>query len=216
MGKIGWVVLGVILFVTGASVSRAIMVGGSTQMLTNIPLAPASLPDAAVSLAELLAGPSRGLQNARMAVTLFADFQCPASKKMADMLKQLQQDDPQALRVVFKHYPRPHLSQSSVAAVSAAAAHLQGRFWAYHDALLGRQASLGDATFRELAHDVGLDSARFAADRGSGTANDIVDKDIALADSLGVRRVPTLIIGGRMLVGAVPIWELAKIIGKSP
>jgi len=42
-----------------------------------------------------------------------------------------------------------------------------------------------------------------------------IERDVAQADSLGIRSVPTLIINGRVVHGARPLDELEKLVSEA-
>ena len=71
-------------------------------------------------------------------------------------------------RVVFRHFPiRSSHPRAHAAAHAAEAAAEQGAFWAMHDALFDDQGRLEDPHLWARAERLGLDVARFDADRRS-------------------------------------------------
>ena len=89
-----------------------------------------------------------GPRKAKLRITVFKDFQCPACHQAWRQLKQLQEQYPQHIALVFKHYPlnKACNKRSSsgrhpfacAAARASQAAYLVGgeqAFWKYHQLL---------------------------------------------------------------------------------
>jgi protein-disulfide isomerase len=145
-------------------------------------------------------------------MVVFESFQCPACRKFTKTLAQVQQRFGDRMVVVFKHYPlsagcNPRLSVdqqpgSCEIAWAAAAAHLQGRFWPFHDAIFSANTAvdegLVDATVRQL----GLDAQRFATDRRLASTIEQVDEDIRLGNRLKIPELPPSFLDGRLVRAA--------------
>ena len=103
----------------------------------------------------------RGPEDAR-AVIVYGDYECPFCAALEVRLRAL------PLRVAFRHFPvRGSHPRAQAAAHAAEAAAAQGAFWAMHDALFDDQGRLEDPHLWERAERLGLDLARFDADRRS-------------------------------------------------
>ena len=114
------------------------------------------------------------------------------------MLEQLLEKYPQSLKVVFKNYPLTSIHKFAVnAAVSALAAGRQGKFWEFHDALFEDYKNLNEEKVMEIAARLGLDRARFEADRKDRQLATRVNKDYQEGSQLGIRGVPTVFINGK-------------------
>ena len=153
--------------------------------------------------------PSIGDARALVTVVAFSDYQCPYSRRAEATLAQLRQAYGSELRVVVAERPLPMHDRARPAAIAALAASEQGAFERMHATLFA--GSLDDAAIAAAASDLGLDAARFAADR-SGKAVEALARSEALAERLGVRGTPTFFINGRRIVGAQPIEELRSVI----
>ena len=104
--------------------------------------------------------PTIGPTAAPVEVVLFGDFQNPAYARDALSVPRVSEMFGARVRFVFKHFPAN--DPASIAAAQAAAcANLQGKFWAFHDALLGQAGALDAARFKKVASDVGADRSRF-------------------------------------------------------
>ncbi len=96
---------------------------------------------------------------------------------------------------------------------AAAAAHLQGKFWEFHDKLFANQGSLNAASYLKYARELGLDLQRFTRDmtNPAGTSA-LIEADKSEADSLGITGTPAFFVNGHYLSGAKPFEEFAKVI----
>ena len=81
------------------------------------------------------------------------------------------------------------------AAVAAACAGRQGKFWAFHDVLFGDQAHLDETGLRVHAKDLGIDLATFDTCRADPSVAQAIRRDEAAAKSLGITGTPTILIG---------------------
>jgi protein-disulfide isomerase len=143
-------------------------------------------------------------------VVEFFDYACPHCKSVATPVKQLLRDDPN-VRLVYKELPV--LGEASVSAARAAlAAHAQGTYAAFHDALMANRAPLNDAVIFRVAAQVGLDVDRLKTDMASAPVSEALQKNHALAQALGVNGTPAFVIGDDVAPGAVPLARLKDMV----
>lgn len=89
---------------------------------------------------------ARGNENAPITLLVYSDFQCPSCATFAQTLARLQSEYPDAIRIVYRHYPligapeQPLNDKAAQAVVAAEAAGAQGMFWEMHDVLYSQQA----------------------------------------------------------------------------
>ena len=93
--------------------------------------------------------------------------------------------------MIFKNYPLAYHAFAKKAAIAAAAAQKQGRFWEYHDRLFENYERLDDQKFREIARELNLDLEKFEKDMNDPATILRVDKDYQLGRSVGVGGTPT-------------------------
>lgn len=78
--------------------------------------------------------------DAPVTIVEYADFQCPACVGFSLGVKELINDYPGTIRVVFRHLPLPSIHDLAfISAMSAEAAGAQGKFWEMHDLLYQNQ-----------------------------------------------------------------------------
>src|SRR3989344_7541669 len=82
----------------------------------------------------------RGKMDAPITVVEYGDFQCPACGAYYPVLKKLEGEFHDSLRVVYREFPLTTIHANAWgAAVAAEAAGKQGKFWEMHDALFEDQ-----------------------------------------------------------------------------
>lgn len=149
--------------------------------------------------------PSVGRADAKVTVEVWSDFQCPFCARGADVLKQLREKYGDSVRFVFRHQPLPFHKNARLAAAASMAAHEQGKFWEFHDALFANQNALDRASLETLAGKLGLDVPRFRRALDSSTWSNYVDMDVAEGQRRGVAGTPTFFVNGKPVVGAQPL-----------
>lgn len=153
----------------------------------------------------------------KVIVYTFSDFQCPVCKRAAENFKPL---IPEAVKggdvlFVFKNNALDMHKYAKTAAIAARAAHLQGKFWDFHDKLFDNMRVLkDDDTYTGIAAGLGLDATRFASDRASGAVVKRVEAESAIAFELEARGTPSFFINGKKQVGWGSARGLARMIDR--
>jgi protein-disulfide isomerase len=132
----------------------------------------------------------RGPDGARP-VIVYGDYECPYCAALDVRLRET------PLRVAFRHFPVTSAHPRALAAACAAeAAGRQGAFWAMHDALFDDQGRLEDPHLWARAEALGLDVARFDADRRAPEVAALVREQFRSGVRAGVATTPTLFVDG--------------------
>ncbi len=127
-------------------------------------------------------------------VVVYGDYECPFCAALELSLQAL------ALRVAFRHFPvASSHPRARPAAQAAEAAGRQGAFWAMHDALFADQGRLEDPHLWARAEALGLDVARFEADRRDAAIAERVAVDFRSGVRAGVMTTPALFADGEAL-----------------
>jgi len=108
----------------------------------------------------------------------------------------------------------------SLAAQATYCASDQGKFWEYHDQLMesyymGNRAIFSPAGLKQLAADLALDEAAFAACLDGKVHARRVAEETAEARILGVAGTPTFFINNTKLAGAQPYAAFRAAIEKA-
>jgi protein-disulfide isomerase len=154
--------------------------------------------------------PVGGNPQGKVTLVEFFDYRCPYCKQTQPPLDKLEAEDP-ALRVVYKEFPI--LGPVSVSAAHAAlAAVRQGKYEAFHRALMNAHGSLTDDTVFRIAKSVGLDVAQLRRDMATPQISGAIEANMKLADALGINGTPAFVIGDQVVPGAVDMTGLKKLI----
>ncbi len=156
--------------------------------------------------------PARGPDTAPVTIVIFGDFQCPFCARGFTVLEDLRARYGDKLRLVYKHLPLPFHSHALLAARASMAAHAQGKFWPFHDALYARRAQFDEAAIRSVARKAGLDMRAFDRALAGHAIDEPIARDVDLAGKLGLRGTPAYFINGRPILGAQPAVHFILVI----
>jgi Na+/H+ antiporter NhaA len=156
----------------------------------------------------------RGPKGDDALVTLveYGDFECPYCGQAEPAIRELIKEYGE-LRFVFRHLPltdvHPH---AQLAAEAAEAADRQGKFWEMHDMLMDHQGELNFSDLNRYAGEIGLDTAKFAADLRKHAGAYRVAEDVDSADLATVSGTPTFFINGIRHYGAYDLATLQEAV----
>jgi protein-disulfide isomerase len=146
--------------------------------------------------------PIFGAENGDVVMVEFFDYQCGYCKRLFPGVQDVMKDDPN-LTVVFVEYPV--LGPASlVAARAALASHKQGLYMEYHAALMEHAGRLTDDVVFARADDVGLDVDLLKADMDAPEIMTYLRMVREIAEALGIRGTPSMVIGDQFIGGFVP------------
>jgi protein-disulfide isomerase len=147
----------------------------------------------------------RGPERAPL-VIVYGDYECPFCAALELRLAELE------LRVAFRHFPvRSTHPRAFAAACAAEAAARQDAFWPMHDALFADQGRLEDPHLWARAQGLGLDLARFDADRRDDAVAARVIADFRGGVRAGVPTTPSLFHDGVLHAGRPGPAVLARL-----
>jgi protein-disulfide isomerase/uncharacterized membrane protein len=164
-----------------------------------------------------------GNPNAKVTISIFSDFQCPACKNGAKILKDLESTEyGSKIKIVYKFFPLDpscnegapygsHLMACDAAKAAVCAAQQQ-KFWRYHDQLFENQQSLYEKKFFQIAEEENLNIDQFGACYHSKSAMEEVKKDAAEGTALPVSATPSVYLNGKKFEGALSVEALQKMI----
>ena len=179
-------------------------------------IADANKPLPAEKLAKIAAddAPAFGPKDAKVTIVEFSDFQCPYCTKAADTVKEIKKKYGDKVRFVFRQFPLDFHKQAHGASQASLAAHAQGKFWPYHDALFANQSALQPADLEKYAKQVGLNMAAFTKAVKEKTFAKTVDADLALGQEVSVQGTPTMFLNGERVPNPTDFKALASMIDK--
>lgn len=157
----------------------------------------------------------RGPADASIRIVEFADFECGACQLIYPKIEELLNKEGKIIRYSLHHYPldpscnknirRPLHLHACRQALMARCAGAQGKYWEAVSAIfrrgvqsgLGQSESFGEPEIREQARGLGLESDALLACMDSRAQLHAIERDIALAQSLGLSGTPSFWINGR-------------------
>ena len=141
---------------------------------------------------------------------VYGDYECPFCAALEPVLAAA------PVRVAFRHFPvKSSHPRAFAAACAAEAAALQDAFWPMHDALFADQGRLEDPHLWARATRLGLDVARFDADRRSEAIATRVKEQFRGGVRAGVPTTPTLFWEGERHAGRPGPELLARLANRA-
>lgn len=160
----------------------------------------------------------RGAQSGKVTLVEFGDFQCPACAAYEPIVKQVLADNPDTVKLVYRHFPLVQIHKNALgAAIATESAALQGKFWEMHDILYDKQSEWGNALnardyFLTYATTIGLDTQKFQAELSNKALEDKVLAEYREGIRLQVQGTPTFFLNGEKLEGALDLARFNKLI----
>jgi protein-disulfide isomerase len=152
-----------------------------------------------------------GPKDALVVVNVYSDFQCPVCRRSADPIKQLAADFPGKVKVFFRNNALEMHGRAMPAALAAAAAGRQGKFWPYHDKLFKDQ-TLDDQSLRQYAQEVGLNLEQWERDRNDPALLTRMKEEASWAEKMGATGTPGFFVNGVRQVGWGSYLALKSIV----
>ena len=140
----------------------------------------------------------------------FFDYRCPYCKQVEPSLEALVVQDSK-LRIVYKEFPVLGPA-STTAARAALAARNQGKYAAFHTAMMAAKGQISDATVYSVAGAVGLDVERLKRDMAAPEIYHALKANLDLAEALDIRGTPAFIVGDQIIPGAISLDGLKQLI----
>ncbi len=132
-------------------------------------------------------------------IVAFFDYTCPYCKAVEPRLMRLVDQD-KRIKLVMKEFPIL-TKASAIAARAALAANKQGKYRAFHMAMMRREGALDEAGIFETARAVGLNVGRLRRDMTAPDINEEIIANFNLARGIRVFQTPAYIVGGRFVSG---------------
>jgi len=101
-----------------------------------------------------------------------------------------------------------------VAAKAAIAAEMQGKFSAYHIAMMTYRGQITDDVVMRLAAQAGVDEKQLRIDMESPKTAAIIQRTREAAAALEINGTPGLVVGNTVVPGAIGLDELVKLIAE--
>jgi protein-disulfide isomerase len=157
--------------------------------------------------------PIAGNPKGDVTVVEFFDYRCGYCKRVFSRVERLIAEDA-GVRVVLKEFPI--LGPASLYASRAAlAARGQQRYKPFHDALMGWRGDLTRADVLQIASEIGLNVNRLQRDMADPQITEAINRNIALAQALGITGTPAFVIGDTLVPGAIEFDALRDLVRRA-
>ena len=149
--------------------------------------------------------PSVGPEDAPVVVVMFMDLRCSFCRRAWDQeLEAFFEQHASDLRLVFRALPLAIHPTAEGAAKATIAAHRQGKAREMFERLLRHDDDFGRSDFVQHATELGLDEERFLRDMDDPAVAAMIERDVDLANRVGVTGTPAFFINGRYASGFLP------------
>lgn len=157
-------------------------------------------------------GPALGPANAAVTIVEWSDYECPFCARSDLVLRELLALYPDDVRLVVRHLPLESHANARPAAISAACADEQGRFFDYHAELFAQVGALDSASFGRIADSLGLDRKAFDACVASDVAAARIGLDVRDAEAAGATGTPAFNVNGIQWSGARSLEAFVELV----
>ena len=162
----------------------------------------------------------KGNKEAKIIITEYSDFQCPACASYYGVVKQLHKDFGDKLAIVYRHFPLGQHSNAQIAALSAESAGRQNKFWEMHDMIFENQKDWEDSSkaqeiFVEYAGKLGLNIEQFKKDLESKDLKQKIEADRQSGITAGIIHTPTFFMNGKEIQNPGNYGQFKNIINQA-
>lgn len=160
-----------------------------------------------------LKGQKTGSENAPVQIVEFFDYECPFCKSVQPAVEAVQQKYPAEVSVAYEHFPLGGHNFAFEAAVAAECAGKQNNFKPFHDLLFAHQDRIDTFPYDSLAAEANVaDIVSFKRCMEGEETVAIVESGLHLAEQLQINSIPTFIINGKLVSGALSEQHLEGLV----
>lgn len=154
--------------------------------------------------------PVGGNPKGNVTLVEFFDYQCGYCKMSEEGVERLMKED-KNVKIIYKEFPI--LGAASGEASKAVLASVkQGKYQAYHDALMSKKDHLSPEVIYGTAKDVGIDVDKLKKDMADASVTDQINANLKLGQDIGVRGTPMFIINDNIYPGALQYDQLKQAV----
>ena len=166
-------------------------------------------------LFESPATPVGGNADGDVTVVEFFDYRCGVCRRVHPIVGELTASDGNIRRVYMEW---PILGPASVFAAHAAlAARNQGKekYFRFHDLMMESRGQLDRGKILSLAERAGLDRRRLDRDLGAAEIANVIKRNYAIADALGLNGTPSFVIGRKVVRGGRDLRTMRQLVAEA-
>lgn len=139
----------------------------------------------------------------------YFDYNCGWCKRALDEVNALTAKD-KNVRVVMKEFPI-FGEDSTFAAKAALASMPQGKYWAFHTAMMKAKRVTTQNTM-DIAKSVGIDVAELKKEMAKPKYDQAIEENSRIAQALGMQGTPAFIVDDKVNFGYVPVDGLSGML----
>ena len=143
----------------------------------------------------------------------FFDYRCGVCKRVHPVVAELVDSDP-GLRRVYKEWPILG-PESLMASRPALASRGQGKYLAFHDALMEARSPLDEDAVMRIAAAAGIDTGRLRDDMSAPEIEETIRRNHELAARLGLNGTPSFLVGGRIVRGGRDLDSMRALVAEA-
>ena len=160
--------------------------------------------------AGLVEGPASG---APVTIVKAWDFACPYCERVSVALEELVKEYDGKLRVVFKNLVvHPQVMNAHLAGCAAGKQQKFQKFKAVFWEKGFKARKMDDANIEAIAKEIGLDMAKFKADKDGEDCKQLIQNDMAELQKFKVNSTPTFFVNGTHVGGALPKENFKQLV----
>ena len=143
----------------------------------------------------------------------FMDYRCGFCRRAAPEVASLLQTDGN-IRFIVKEFPilGEDSLQSSRFAIATKLVAGDEAYAQVHEALMSFNGEVSEIALRRLGEGLGLDTEAILARMDSDEVRQVIAKNHALAQKLGITGTPTFVLGDQLLRGYLPEESMRKLV----
>lgn len=165
-----------------------------------------------------------GNPNAEIKIIEFSDMECPFCKRFHATMKQVINEYGDKVAWIYRHFPleqlHPQAKKSAIASECATEIGGNNAFWRYLDEYVNLEEITSEASFSQIAENIGLNRNQFKTCLNSDKFNDKIDSYIQDAANSGAQGTPYSVIINKnnkktSINGALPFEDFKDQYGET-
>jgi len=165
-----------------------------------------------------------GNPNAEIKIIEFSDMECPFCKRFHATMKQVINEYGDKVAWIYRHFPleqlHPQAKKSAIASECATEIGGNNAFWRYLDEYVDLEEIVSEASFSQIAENIGLNRNQFKTCLNSDKFNDKIDSYIQDAANSGAQGTPYSVIINKnnkktSINGALPFEDFKDQYGET-
>ena len=157
--------------------------------------------------------PYTGNEKGDVTLVEFFDYNCGYCRKALTEIQKVLEDD-KNIKVVFMDMPILG-PQSLEASKWSLAAHRQGKYFEYHQAIMDHNGPKDAKNLERLAKEMDLDVKKLKKDKDDPKIEETLENHVVKAQEMGIRGTPGFIIQDQVFPGYIPADKIKEIIAEA-